>query len=148
MRIYVERDVRRIAGVGDAGLFARFVGLCAAHSAQEINHSQLGRELGVTYHTAQRWLAILRATFQWLEVPPFSNNLRSAYPGALHSPHGPQPSCRRMDPGPADWIARPRGSGRKLAHHVVQDAAVLVVLPLLRRVDADPRIELRPVSVR
>ena len=74
MRTYVERDVRRVAAVDDAGLFARFVGLCAAHSAQEINHSQLGRELGITYHTAQRWLAVLRATFQWLEVPPFSNN--------------------------------------------------------------------------
>ncbi|MCY4221174.1 MAG: ATP-binding protein [Thiotrichales bacterium] len=74
MRTYVERDVRRVAAVADAGLFARFVGLCAAHSAQEINHSQLGRELGITYHTAQRWLGILRATFQWLEIPPFSNN--------------------------------------------------------------------------
>lgn len=74
MRTYVERDVRRVAAVDDPGLFARFVGLCAARSAQEINHSQLGRELGITYHTAQRWLAILRATFQWLEVPPFSNN--------------------------------------------------------------------------
>ena len=74
MRTYVERDVRRVAAVDDAGLFARFVGLCAAHSAQEINHSQLGRELGISYHTAQRWLAILRATFQWLEVPPFSNS--------------------------------------------------------------------------
>ena len=74
MRTYVERDVRRVAAVEDAGLFARFVGLCAAHSGQEINHSQLGRELGITYHTAQRWLSILRATFQWLEVPPFSSN--------------------------------------------------------------------------
>lgn len=74
MRTYVERDVRRVAAVDDAGLFARFVGLCGAHSAQEINHSQLGRELGITYHTAQRWLAVLRATFQWLEIPPFSNN--------------------------------------------------------------------------
>ena len=74
MRTYVERDVRRVAEVEDAGLFTRFVGLCAAHSGQEINHSQLGRDLGITYHTAQRWLATLQATFQWLEVPPFSNN--------------------------------------------------------------------------
>ena len=74
MRTYVERDVRRVASVDDESLFARFVGLCAAHSAQEINHSQLGRELGINYHTAQRWLAVLRATFQWLEVPAFSNN--------------------------------------------------------------------------
>ena len=74
MRTYVERDVRRVAAVEDAGLFTRFVGLCAAHTGQEINHSQLGRELGITYQTSQRWLGILQATFQWLEVPAFSAN--------------------------------------------------------------------------
>ena len=74
MRTYIERDVRRVAAVEDANLFSRFVGLCAAHSGQEINHAQLGRELGITHHTAQRWLAILRATYQWLEVPAFSGN--------------------------------------------------------------------------
>lgn len=74
MRTYIERDVRRVATVEDANLFSRFVGLCAAHSGQEINHTQLGRELGITHHTAQRWLAILRATYQWLEVPAFSGN--------------------------------------------------------------------------
>ena len=74
LRTYIERDVRRVAAVEDGALFARFVGLCAALSGQEINHSQLGRELGITYHTAQRWLAILQATFQWVEVPAFSNN--------------------------------------------------------------------------
>ena len=74
VRTYVERDVRSVAAVEDAALFTRFVGLCAAHTGQEINHSQLGRDLGITYHTAQRWLAILQASFQWLEVPPFSAN--------------------------------------------------------------------------
>ena len=74
MRTYIERDVRRVATVEDASLFTRFVGLCAAHSGQEINHTQLGRELGITYHTAQRWLAILKATYQWLEIPAFSGN--------------------------------------------------------------------------
>ena len=74
VRTYVERDVRNVAAVEDAGLFTRFVGLCAALTGQEINHSQLGRELGITYHTAQRWQAILQATYQWLEVPPFSAN--------------------------------------------------------------------------
>lgn len=74
MRTYVERDIRRIAAVEDANLFTRFVGLCAALTGQEINHSQLGRELGVTYHTAQRWLAVLHATYQWIEIPAFSAN--------------------------------------------------------------------------
>ena len=53
-------------------LFGRFVRLCAALSAQEINYSQLGRDLGLTSQTARRWIQILKATFQWFEVDAFS----------------------------------------------------------------------------
>lgn len=71
---YIERDVRLLAQIEDRQLFGRFTQLTAALSAQEINHSQLGRELGISYKTAQRWLRILRDTFQWVEVPAFHNN--------------------------------------------------------------------------
>ena len=73
-RSYVERDVRQLADISDWQLFGRFLGLCAALTAQEINHSQLGRELGVSGPTARRWLAILRSTFQWYELPAWSGN--------------------------------------------------------------------------
>ncbi len=74
LRTYIERDVRLIADVADWQEFGRFVQLTAALTAQEINHSQLGRELGVTPQTAQRWLATLRATFQWFETPAYHGN--------------------------------------------------------------------------
>lgn len=74
MRTYIERDVRLLADVGDWQQFGRFVRLAAALSAQEVNHSQLGREIGVTPQTAQRWLAMLRATFQWFETPAYHGN--------------------------------------------------------------------------
>lgn len=73
-RSYIERDVRQLADLSDWQLFGRFLGLCAALTAQEINHSQLGRELGVSGPTARRWLAILRSTFQWYELPAWSGN--------------------------------------------------------------------------
>ena len=56
-------------------LFGRFLQLVSALTAQEINYSQLGRELGLTPQTAQRWLHILKATFQWFEIPAYSGNL-------------------------------------------------------------------------
>ncbi|MEN9539178.1 MAG: hypothetical protein RLZZ126_1413 [Pseudomonadota bacterium] len=71
---YIERDVRLLAEVEDRQLFGRFTQLVAALTAQEINHSQLGRELGLSYKTAQRWLRILRDTFQWMELPAFHTN--------------------------------------------------------------------------
>jgi predicted AAA+ superfamily ATPase len=64
-----------MADISDWQLFGRFIRLAAALTAQEHNFSQLGRELGLTPQTAQRWLDILKATFQWFEVPAFSGNL-------------------------------------------------------------------------
>ena len=60
--------------VEDWQQFGRFVQLTAALSAQEINYSQLGREIGVTPQTAKRWISVLKATFQWFEVPAYHGN--------------------------------------------------------------------------
>ncbi len=73
-RTYIERDVRLLADISDWQLFGRFLRLCAALSAQEVNRSHLGRELGVTPQTAERWLNLLKATYQWFEVPAYSGN--------------------------------------------------------------------------
>lgn len=74
-RTYIERDIRLLAGLKEMHLFSRFVGLCAALTAQEVNYSQLGREIGVSPNTARDWLHLLRSTFQWFEIQAFSQNL-------------------------------------------------------------------------
>lgn len=73
-RTWIERDVRSIAEVSDWQLFGRFVQLASALTAQEINFSELGRELGVTPQTSSRWLELLKGAFQWFEIPAFSIN--------------------------------------------------------------------------
>ena len=73
-RTYVERDVRLLTEIGDWHTFGRFVRLAAALTAQELNASQFGRDLGITPNTARRWLDLLVGTFQWFEVPAFSGN--------------------------------------------------------------------------
>ena len=75
LRTYLERDVRLLDGVQDLALFTRFISLMAALTAQEINFNQLGREIGITPQTAQRWLNILQAGYQWKSLEPFQNNL-------------------------------------------------------------------------
>jgi len=74
LRTYIERDIRQVTDVSDWQQFGRFVRLAAALTAQEINYSQLGREVGITPQTARRWLATLKATFQWFEVPAYHGN--------------------------------------------------------------------------
>jgi hypothetical protein len=74
-RTYVERDARLAANVEDWQQFGMFLRLVAALTAQEINYSQLGREVGMTPQTARRWLKVLDGTFQWFEIPAFEGNL-------------------------------------------------------------------------
>ncbi len=73
-RTYVERDARLAGDVADWQEFGRFVRLMSALTAQEINTSQLGREIGMTPQTARRWLRVMQATFQWFELAAFSGN--------------------------------------------------------------------------
>ena len=73
-RTYVERDARLLGAVSDWQEFGRFYGLMCSLTAQEMNFSQLGREIGMTPQSARRWLTILEATFQWYSLPAFSGN--------------------------------------------------------------------------
>lgn len=74
-RTYVERDARLMGDVLDWQQFGLFVRLVGALTAQEVNYSQLGREIGMTPQTAQRWLRVLEGTYQWFPVPAFSGNV-------------------------------------------------------------------------
>ncbi|QQR54912.1 ATP-binding protein [Candidatus Peregrinibacteria bacterium] len=75
IRSYIERDVRLMADISNLQLFNRFVALSAALSAQEVNYSQMGREFGLSPQTARHYLDLLKASFQWFEIPAFSGNL-------------------------------------------------------------------------
>ena len=74
MQTYVERDVRLLENIQDIATFGRFFALLGALTAQEINYSQLGREIGISPSTAQRWLNVLRFTYQWHEIWPYHGN--------------------------------------------------------------------------
>lgn len=71
---YIERDVRLIEDIKNLSDFSRFVRVCAALTAQEINSAHLGREIGITPQTARRWLDLLIQTFQWIELEPYTGN--------------------------------------------------------------------------
>lgn len=71
---YIERDLRLLSEVSDLQEFSRFVQLIANLTAQEIQFTQLGREIGISPQTAQRWLNLLKSTYQWTELPAYSGN--------------------------------------------------------------------------
>lgn len=74
MQTYLERDVRIISDLTALQDLGKFTQLVSALTAQEINYSQLGRDINITPQTAKRWLNILQATFQWFEIPAYSGN--------------------------------------------------------------------------
>lgn len=71
---YVSRDIRTQAGVEQIEKFRHFVALLAALTGQEINYSQLGREITSHRDTAERWLNMVRATYMWRDVVPYVGN--------------------------------------------------------------------------
>ena len=76
-RTYIERDARLAGAVDNWQDFGRFVQLLSALTAQELNKSALGREIGLSARSSQRWLRILLDTYQYFELPAYSNNLTS-----------------------------------------------------------------------
>lgn len=74
VQTYLERDIRLIDNIKDLYQFDRFIGLASALSAQEINYSQLGREIGLTPQQAKHWMELLTYSYQWHEIAPYSGN--------------------------------------------------------------------------
>lgn len=73
---YVERDVRQVSNIENVDHFARFVALAAGRTAQEVNHSSLGSDTGVSHNTIRSWLAVLEASFLLFRAKPWIRNLR------------------------------------------------------------------------
>jgi Predicted ATPase (AAA+ superfamily) len=74
LQTYVDRDVRTMENIQNLTEFNRFLGVISALTAQEINASQLGREVGISPQTARRWLDLLSHTYQWFELFPYHGN--------------------------------------------------------------------------
>lgn len=54
----------------------RFFRMVAAQQGSILNASQLGQNLGITYHTVQTYLEHLEAAFLIRRLPPFHANIR------------------------------------------------------------------------
>lgn len=74
LQTYVDRDVRTQEDIRQLAEFNRFLGLCSSLTAQEINTSQLGREIGIAPNTARRWLDLLISSYQWFDLQPYHGN--------------------------------------------------------------------------
>ena len=72
---YVERDIRLLENIRDMKEFAHFFRLCSALSSQELNMSQLGREVGISPLTAAKWTSLLENSYQYMLLPAYHGNI-------------------------------------------------------------------------
>ena len=73
---YVERDVRRMGGVGDLSAFRQFVALCAGRVGTLLDMTSLGDDVGVSRTTIRNWLAVLERSYIAFLLQPFHSNVR------------------------------------------------------------------------
>jgi len=70
----VQRDVRDLADVEHPGALRRLLQLASVRTASVLNHSELGRTLGLPVSTLKRYLAILETLFLAHQVPAWASN--------------------------------------------------------------------------
>ena len=75
MRTFLERDIPQLGIRIPAESLRRFWIMLAHYHAQVWNGAELARSLGVTEHTARRYLDILSATYVVRVLPPWFENL-------------------------------------------------------------------------
>lgn len=74
VQTYIERDIRTFENIRNLSNFSRFLSLCAALSAKEINYSKFGNELAISSVTAKNWFDLLVNSFQFFALAPYSGN--------------------------------------------------------------------------
>lgn len=76
LKTFIERDLTLWGINTDPILMRRFLTMLAHQQGGILNSSEFGRALGVTYHTVNRYLAILEQTFIIRQLQPFFRNIK------------------------------------------------------------------------
>jgi predicted AAA+ superfamily ATPase len=74
IRTYIERDVRKIINISNEASFIKFLKVSAARTGQELNLTDIAKDVDISVNTAKSWLSILRTSgLAYLLQPYFKN---------------------------------------------------------------------------
>lgn len=74
MQTYLERDIRDLINIKNEEKFLKFISCVAARTAQEVNLSDISKEIGIDSKTAEKWLSVLVSSGIVVLLSPFSAN--------------------------------------------------------------------------
>lgn len=75
LQTYIERDVKSFGAVGDTMAFVSFMRVLAARTGQELNYTDIARDIGVSSPTIKSWLSVLEASGLVFLLRPYYNNV-------------------------------------------------------------------------
>lgn len=74
MQTYLERDIRDLIEIKNESKFLKFISCAAARTAQELNLTDIGRDVGIDSKTADSWLSLLVSSGIVYLLQPYSGN--------------------------------------------------------------------------
>ena len=74
MQTYIERDIRDLVSIKDEMKFLKFIACIAARTGQEVNLTDIGKDVGIDKNTADSWLSILVSSGLVYLLQPYSEN--------------------------------------------------------------------------
>jgi hypothetical protein len=75
IRTYLDRDVSKLAQVGDLLQFEKFMTVIAARTGQLLNIAEFAKDTGISQQTAEKWLSVLVASNLVYVLKPYHNNV-------------------------------------------------------------------------
>jgi len=72
---YIEKDVRKLIAASSELEFRRFIELLALRTAQELNYSDISKDLGINVETCKRWISILETSGIIYLLQPYMANM-------------------------------------------------------------------------
>ncbi|MCR5754170.1 MAG: ATP-binding protein [Acetatifactor sp.] len=74
MQTYLERDIRELISIKDENKFLKFISCVAARTSQEVNLSDIAKDVEIDRKTAEGWLSVLVSSGIVMLLNPYSGN--------------------------------------------------------------------------
>ncbi len=74
VQTYIERDIKSLAFIQNEDKFLKFMSTLAARTAQELNLSDISKDVGVDSKTIDRWISLLKTSGLVYLLTPYNNN--------------------------------------------------------------------------
>lgn len=74
MQTYLERDIRDLITIKEENKLLKFISCAAARTGQEVNLTDMGKDVEIDRKTADGWLSLLVSSGLVYLLPPYSGN--------------------------------------------------------------------------